>query len=119
MSRDDCSYKYGIEEKPFQDELKPILDEIRFGVTDVQLSTLSTSHLASYFNLETKEGRRMCIMMSRQGFQVVGSDYDCRDIDNGETFETINALLDSFSPAYRRLFSEALAAKLEKLKQNQ
>lgn len=117
MSKEDFSYKYGIEEKPFQDELKPTLDEIRFAVTDVQLSTLADNPQVSYFNLETKEGQRMCIMMSRQGFQLVGNDYDRRNIDHGESFETINSLLDSLSPAYRQLFSEALAAKLEKLKQ--
>ncbi|CAN8006564.1 unnamed protein product, partial [Ixodes hexagonus] len=119
LQKEDCSYKYGIEERPFQDELKPILDEIRFAVADAQLSTLSDTQLARYFNLETREGRRMCIRMSRQGFQLVGNDYDSKDIDDGQTFETLNSLLDSLSPAYRRLFSEALAAKLEKLEQSQ
>uniref|UniRef100_A0A6G5AH29 GSKIP domain-containing protein n=1 Tax=Rhipicephalus microplus TaxID=6941 RepID=A0A6G5AH29_RHIMP len=101
-------FHYGIEEVPFQQELKSIIEEIRFAVADVGLSTLPSDELASYFNLQTKEDKRMCIMMSRQGFQVVGNDYDVRDIEDGQCFETVNALLDSISPTYRRLFSEAL-----------
>lgn len=115
MSADNQAFNYGIEEKPFQEELKSIIEEIRFGVTEVGMSTLPTDELASYFNLQTKEGDRMCIKMSRQGFQVVGSDYNLSDVENGQCFESINALLDSLSPAYRRLFSEALAKKLQAL----
>lgn len=115
MQADNQAFNYGIEEKPFQEELKSIIEEIRFGVTEVGMSTLPADELASYFNLQTKEGDRMCIKMSRQGFQVVGSDYNLSDVENGQCFESINALLDSLSPAYRRLFSEALAKKLQAL----
>lgn len=115
MSADNQAFNYGIEEKPYQEELKSIIEEIRFGVTEVGMSTLPANELASYFNLQTKEGVRMCIKMSRQGFQVVGNDYNFSDVENGQCFESINALLDSLSPAYRRLFSEALAKKLQAL----
>nr|XP_037287077.1 GSK3-beta interaction protein-like isoform X1 [Rhipicephalus microplus]XP_037287085.1 GSK3-beta interaction protein-like isoform X1 [Rhipicephalus microplus] len=111
-------FHYGIEEVPFQQELKSIIEEIRFAVADVGLSTLPSDELASYFNLQTKEDKRMCIMMSRQGFQVVGNDYDVRDIEDGQCFETVNALLDSISPTYRRLFSEALTKKLQELQKD-
>lgn len=117
MSVEKEHFKYGIEEVPFLEELKPLLEEIRYAVSDVRLSTITPSHLASYFNLEIKEGRRMCVMMSREGFKIVGSDYDRRDLDKGQCYETINALLDELSPEYRKLFSEALADKLRKLKQ--
>lgn len=115
MQADNQAFQYGIEEKPYQEELKSIIEEIRFGVAEVGMSTLPADELASYFNLQTNEGDRMCIKMSRQGFQVVGSDYNLRDVENGQCFESINALLDSLSPAYRKLFSEALVKKLQEL----
>lgn len=115
MQADNQAFQYGIEEKPYQEELKSIIEEIRFGVAEVGMSTLPADELASYFNLQTNEGNRMCIKMSRQGFQVVGSDYNLRDVENGQCFESINALLDSLSPAYRKLFSEALVKKLQEL----
>lgn len=111
-------FHYGIEEVPFQQELKSIIEEIRFGVTDVGMSTLPSDELASYFNLQTKEDKRICIMMSRQGFQVVGNDYNLRDIEDGQCFETVDALLDSLSPTYRRLFNEALTKRLQDLQKD-
>lgn len=111
-------FHYGIEEVPFQQELKSIIEEIRFAVADVGMSTLPSDELASYFNLQTKEDKRMCVMMSRQGFQVVGNDYNVRDVEDGQCFETVNALLDSISPTYRRLFSEALTKKLQELQKD-
>lgn len=108
-------FHYGIEEVPYQEELKSIIEEIRFAVADVGMSTLPSDELASFFNLKTKEDKRMCVMMSRQGFQIVGSDYDIQDIKDGQCFETVNALLDSPSPTYRKLFSEALTKKLQEL----
>ncbi|XP_077518881.1 GSK3-beta interaction protein [Amblyomma americanum] len=113
------AFQYGIVEVPYQDELKSIIEEIRFGVADVSMSSLPSDGLASYFNLQTKEGKQMCVMMSRQGFQVVGNSYDVRDIEDGQCYETVNALLDSLSPAYRRLFSEALTKKLQELEKEE
>lgn len=115
VSASSNTFHYGIVEVPYQDELKSIIEEIRFGVADVSMSSLPSDELASYFNLQTKESKRMCVMMSRQGFQVVGNDYDVRDIEDGQCYETVNALLDSLSPAYRQLFSEALTKKLQEL----
>ncbi|XP_064481763.1 GSK3-beta interaction protein-like [Ornithodoros turicata] len=112
---DDPTFKYGIEEVPYMDELNSIISEIRFGVNDAHLANVQSSGLASYFNLETKEGRRMCISMTRQGFRVVGNNFDTTDISDGKTYETINALLDSLSPRYREAFGAALTAKLKNL----
>lgn len=119
VSASGKTFQYGIVEVPYQDELKSIIEEIRFSVADVSISSLPSGELASYFNLQTKEGKRMCVMMSRQGFQVVGNDYDVRGIEDGQCYETVNALLDSLSPAYRRLFSEALAKKLQELEKDE
>uniref|UniRef100_G3MMS4 GSKIP domain-containing protein n=1 Tax=Amblyomma maculatum TaxID=34609 RepID=G3MMS4_AMBMU len=119
VSASSKTFQYGIVEVPYQDELKSIIEEIRFGVGDVSMSSLPSDGLASYFNLQTKEGKRMCVLMSRQGFQVVGNEYDMRDIEDGQCYETINALLDSLSPAYRQLFSEALTKKLQELQTDQ
>jgi hypothetical protein len=74
---------------------------------------------AAYLNLETLELEKFTVKLNSSGFTVVGKTFDDNSLEGNRqttsTFETIYALLHTFSPQYIVAFSGDLTAKLNKL----
>lgn len=116
-------------------EAQAVMNDVSSFVSKMSISeNLPITESGIYFNLETKESKRYTIEMSTAGFRISGQGFDCIDTpdcangqgeggDRGDnifsSFETIYALLDSISPAYRVSFSSSLASMLSLLQQSQ
>lgn len=93
--------------------------ELQFAVKDIYVSEMlpRTSELI-FLNLTTLEGQAYCVELTMKGWRVTSHRHDCMngDINNLDLhvqyFETIYALMDRISPAYRRRFTDALMSKL-------
>lgn len=70
-----------------------------------------------YINVQTLEGKELTCFLDGSGFKIVGNNFDnCDNEDNTEgVFETIYALIQSYSPGYTVSFGNALVDKLNKL----
>lgn len=69
-----------------------------------------------YINVKTLEGKELCSFLDGSGFKIVGFTFDsCENDESEEVFETIYALIQSYSPAYTQSFGNALVDKLNKL----
>ncbi|XP_022669877.1 uncharacterized protein LOC111268132 isoform X2 [Varroa jacobsoni] len=105
---------YGIQEVPFPEEVESVMNDVRFGVEEISLSKkFAVTPISAHLNIITKEDRTLFVLMSPQGFRIIGDARDTSNIENGAVYETIQALLDHESPEYRRRFSEALAERLK------
>lgn len=83
----------------------------------MKLSINSFQDVGIYINVQTLEGKELTCFLDGSGFKIVGFNFDeCDNEDNAEeVFETIYALIQSYSPAYTESFGNALVDKLNKL----
>jgi len=111
-------------EEGWSSEATAVIADIHPYVKEISISTaLPRDSSGVYLNLQTKEDKMYTIEMSSAGFRIAGQKYDSiePEADSGQNtngivyFETIYALLDVISPAYRHSFSTALADKLNQL----
>lgn len=95
-------------------EANAAVRELAFAVVSIAISQTFTNSETEYrINLETLENQRYCVQLTERGFRIIGRDFDVdTPQDWGRYYETIYALLDVISPAYRTVFGGALAAKL-------
>ena len=100
----------------WREEAEAVVHEIRDFVNQVSISRdLPCNQSAVFLNLETREAVRLTIQLSASGFRVCGHSFDCIQEPTAKCFESVNALLDSISPGYRKEFSSSLARRLEQL----
>ncbi|OQR78374.1 hypothetical protein BIW11_06454 [Tropilaelaps mercedesae] len=111
---------YGIQEVPFPEEVESVMNDVRFAVEEISLSTKHpVTPISAHLNIVTKEDRTLFVLMSPQGFRIIGNSRDTKNVTDGAVYETIQALLDRESPEYRRRFSEALAERLKAIADQQ
>lgn len=113
-------FLHGNHDDPGQgwrEEASAVFSDIQDLVKQVFISqSLPCNESGVYFNLETKEDKKLTVELSTAGFKICGNSFD--NIDENEMspyYETIYALLDNLSPLYRESFSQSLAAKLNAL----
>lgn len=101
-----------------------VINDVSSFVNSLSISEkLPCNESGIHFNLETKESKRYTVELSTAGFRISGHAFDALDdndsygdcVSTCRPYETIYALLDAVSPAYRQSFSSALAAKLSQL----
>lgn len=93
--------------------------ELQFAVKDIYVSEMlpRTSELI-FLNVTTLEGQAYCVELTMKGWRVTSLRHDCMNGDinhldlHVQYFETIYALMDRISPAYRLRFTDALMSKL-------
>jgi hypothetical protein len=71
-----------------------------------------------YVNVCTREGTRLCIEVSEQGFRVVAMQFDAVDAtlrNVNRIYETSHALMQAVSPAYQCEFGNELSRRLEEI----
>lgn len=90
---------------------------LRFSLLSENFPTrISFADIGCYLNLKTLEGKELTCLLDGSGFKIVGFSFDCCDEeDNSESYETIYALIQSFSPAYTQSFGNALVEKLKEI----
>ncbi|XP_013420858.1 GSK3B-interacting protein [Lingula anatina] len=112
---------YIFEDKILKIEAEEAVKEVRYAVKHVAISTqLPCNDYTVYMNVETKEGNKLCVELSVQGFRVVGKQYDkVQEEHSSRFFETIYSLMDAYSPEYRNSFGDALLSKLNVLHSQQ
>lgn len=94
------------------EEANSVIDEIRPFVTKVQLNP---SSLWVQLDIETLESNILSVKLDESGFTVLEQTLDENDgtQKSHQTYESINALLSTVSPGYRKAFAEALISSLE------
>lgn len=120
MASDD-----GVPGEGWRGEASAVIQDVSSFVHSMSISEkLPCDESGIYFNLETKESKRYTIELSTAGFRISGHSFDVlddhdsadgNDVKSSRSFETIYALLDAISPAYRESFSTSLARKLSQL----
>lgn len=101
-------------------EAQGVINDIQGHVNSIKISDqLSSSETEIYLNLETKEGKRFCILLNGDGFSVVGNSYDNKDDEHAEVehYETPYSLLSSISKEFTQSFGNCLMDKLKDLEQ--
>lgn len=103
----------------WQDEAAAVIKDVQNHVKEIKISDVleSNAHRV-YLNLTTMENRKICVCLSGQGFQIIGSNYDeisTNENSHNETYETLYSLLNSISEGYVKSFGNHLADALAKL----
>lgn len=99
----------------WHDEAEAVIRDVGFAVKSISISSnLPSSQTEVYFNIETREGKKICVELSSYGFKVVADDFDTviEEFQDKTYYETPYALLDKYSNQFRECFAAALEKKL-------
>jgi len=90
-------------------EAAAVIHDVKPYVADIAITDETESKVL--LKIETYEGRILLVTMDSNGFSF------CDEVKNDEqrVYETINALLDANSCAYRRAFAAQLIARVSSL----
>ncbi|GBP63070.1 GSK3B-interacting protein [Eumeta japonica] len=97
------------------EEARAAIADVRQHVRGATVSeVLGADDAHVHINLTTLEGVPYCVEMSSAGFRVVGRSYDDTALASSQTtfYETLYALLNTVSEAYKRSFGGELITKL-------
>ncbi|KFM60928.1 GSK3-beta interaction protein, partial [Stegodyphus mimosarum] len=88
----------------WSEEAQAVIHDVGFAVKSIAVShLLPQSPTEIYFNIETKEGQKLCVELSSYGFKVVSTHFDkvIEGFDDQTYYETPYALLDKYSSQFR------------------
>ncbi|XP_011405354.1 PREDICTED: GSK3-beta interaction protein-like [Amphimedon queenslandica] len=95
------------------------LKDIGYAINEGRVSeVLPSSSSSVYLNIITQEDKEFCVLLDKNGYQVVGFKCDC--VDEGlslSVYETIYSLMDSISDSYKVSFNTQLFNKLKHYQQ--
>jgi len=98
-------------------EATAVIKDVKEHVKKIEISDKLITDVGIYINVQTLEGKELTCFLDGSGFKIVGFHFDSCDNEDlsDEIFETIYALIQSYSPAYTASFGNALVDKLNKL----
>lgn len=102
----------------WHEEAQAVIRDVGFALKNIEISpTLPHSQTEIYFNIETREGQKLCVELSSYGFKVVADHFDeiLEGFHDQTYYETPYALLDKYSNQFRECFAAALEKKLSEL----
>ncbi|XP_054724271.1 GSK3-beta interaction protein-like [Uloborus diversus] len=102
----------------WQEEAEAVIRDVGFALKSISISSqMPQSSTEIYFNIETREGQKLCVELSSYGFRVVSDCFD--DAKEGfpdqTYYETPYALFDKYSSQFRHCFANELEKKLSRL----
>ncbi|GIY71613.1 GSK3-beta interaction protein [Caerostris extrusa] len=102
----------------WHEEALAVIRDVGFALKNIEISKqLPESQTEIYFNIETREGQKLCVELSSYGFKVVSDCFDKVEefYKDQAYYETSYALMDKYSSQFRECFAAALEKKLSQL----
>lgn len=102
----------------WQEEAQSVIRDVGFALKSIAISShLPYTQTEIYFNIETRERKKLCVELSSYGFKVVADQFDeIVDRYQDQTYyETPYALLDKYSGQFRQCFAAALGDRLNRM----